>query len=160
MMMSDYEKFVGRAAKICSTAEKCSYDIRGKLISWGLNEQEAEKAISYLKKNHFLDDNRYAQFFVKDRLRFNKWGRIKIAYALRQKQIEAEIIEDALGTIDESLYEELIDQLIVAKIKSVGNILRPDGKAKVLRFAAQRGFTSEEIFNSLKRLEKESSDNS
>lgn len=153
--MSDYEKFVGRAAKICSTAEKCSYDIREKLINWGLNEQEAEKAISYLKKNHFLDDNRYAQFFVKDKLKFNKWGRIKIAYALRRKQIETEIIEKAIGTIDESLYEELLDQLITTKIKSAGNIHQASGKAKILRFAAQRGFTSEEIFSSLKRLEKQ-----
>lgn len=158
--MSDYEKFVGRAAKICSTAEKCSYDIREKLVSWGINEAEAEKAISYLKKNQFLDDKRYAQFFVKDKLKFNRWGRIKMAYALRRKQIDAEIIGDAIGTIDESLYEEILDQLIAAKIKSVGNIHQAAGKAKILRFAAQRGFTSEEIFSSLKRLEKESSDNS
>lgn len=152
--MSDYEKFVGRAAKICSTAEKCSYDIREKLVSWGINEAEVEKAISYLKKNQFLDDNRYAQFFVKDKLKFNKWGRIKMAYALRRKQIETEIIENAIGTIDESLYEEILDQLIAAKIKSVGNIHQAAGKAKILRFAAQRGFTSEEIFSSLKRVEK------
>ena len=153
--MSDYEKCVGRAAKICSTAEKCSYDIREKLISWGINEEETEKAISYLKKNQFLDDKRYAQFFVKDKLKFNRWGRIKIAYALRRKQIETEIIENALGTIDESIYEEILDQLITTKIKSAGNIHQAAGKAKILRFAAQRGFTSEEIFGSLKRLEKD-----
>lgn len=153
--MSDYEKLVARAAKICSTAEKCSHDIREKLVSWGSNEAETEKTISYLKKNQFLDDKRYAQFFVKDKLKFNKWGRIKIAYALRRKQIETGVIENAIEAIDESLYEEILDQLIAAKIKTVGNIQQAAGKAKILRFAAQRGFTSEEIFNSLKRLEKE-----
>jgi regulatory protein len=152
--MSDYEKNVARAAKICSTAEKCSYDIREKLVSWGINEVEAEKAISYLKKNQFLDDKRYAQFFVKDKLKFNKWGRIKMAYALRRKQIETEVIEDAIETIDASLYEEILDQLIAAKIKAGGNIHQAAGKAKILRFAAQRGFTSEEIFSSFRRLEK------
>jgi regulatory protein len=158
--MSDYEKLVARAAKICSTAEKCSYDIREKLVSWGSNEAEAEKTISYLKKNQFLDDKRYAQFFVKDKLKFNKWGRVKIAYALRRKQIEAEVIENAIETIDEAQYEEILDQLLEAKIKSVGNIRQAAGKAKILRFAAQRGFASEEVFGSLKRIEKESSDNS
>lgn len=153
--MSDYEKAVERAARLCSTAEKCSYDIREKLIAWGLNDEEAEKAISYLKKNNFLDDNRYAQFFVKDKLKFNKWGRIKIAYALRRKYIQQEIIEHAIETIDDSLYEELIDQLIAAKIKSAGNTHTAAGKAKIFRFAAQRGFTSEEIFSSLKRLGKD-----
>jgi regulatory protein len=153
-MISDYDKAVQRAASLCSAAEKCSSDIREKLIAWGLNDDEVKKAISYLKKNNFLDDNRYVQFYVKDKLKFNKWGRIKIAYELRRKQIQHEIIENALETIDESLYEELIDQLIAAKIKAAGNIHTAAGKAKILRFAAQRGFTSEEIFSSLKRLEK------
>jgi regulatory protein len=152
--MSVYEKSVARAAKICSAAEKCSYDIRGKLIAWGLNDEEAEKAISHLKKNNFLDDKRYAQFFVKDKLKFNKWGRMKMTYALRRKQIPEEIIENAIETIDDALYEALLDQLIIEKIKTAGNMHTAAGKAKIFRFAAQRGFTSEEIFSSLKRLEK------
>ena len=152
--MSDYEKLLAKAAKLCSSAEKCSQDIKEKLISWGLNEPAAEKAISNLKKNNFLDDKRYAQFFVRDKLKFNKWGRVKIAYALRRKQVPAETIDHALETIDQSEYEDILDQLITTKSRSAGTIRQSTVRAKILRFAAQRGFTSEEIYDSLKRIEK------
>ncbi|MEX0980890.1 MAG: regulatory protein RecX [Bacteroidales bacterium] len=151
--MSEYEKAVAKAAKLCSSAEKCSRDVKEKLFAWGLNEAAAEKVISYLKKNNFLDDKRYAQFFVKDKLKFNKWGRVKIAYALRRKQLPAETIDHALKTIDRSEYEEILDRLITEKIRSAGEIKQAIVRAKILRFAAQRGFTSEEIYDSLKRIE-------
>ncbi len=150
--MSEYEKLLARAAKLCSSVEKCSDDVKEKLLGWGLNEAAVEQAISYLKKNNFLDDARYAEFFVKDKLKFNKWGRVKIAYALRRKQVPAEAVDHALEKIDQSEYEDILDQLIIAKSRSVGEMKQATARAKILRFAAQRGFTSEEIYDSLKRL--------
>ncbi|MEX0986719.1 MAG: regulatory protein RecX [Bacteroidales bacterium] len=150
--MADYNKLLSRAAKLCSTSEKCSHDVLEKLRNWGLEEEEALKAIKYLEDNKFLNDNRYARFFVRDKLRFNKWGRIKISYALRNKKVPSEIIEAALDTIDNEEYESALEQLLEAKIRSVGNIKEARGKAKILRFAAQRGFTSEETFRALGRL--------
>ncbi len=151
--MPEYEKLLARAAKLCSSAEKCSHDVKEKLFAWGLNEPATEKAISYLKKNNFLDDERFAQFFVKDKLKFNRWGRVKIAYALRRKQLPSETIDQALEMIDQSEYEGILDKLIKAKSRSVEDIKQATGRARILRFAAQRGFTSEEIYDSLKRIE-------
>jgi len=153
--MSEYEKLLARAAKLCSSAEKCSHEVKEKLLAWGLNETAAEQAISYLKKNNYLNDARYTQFFVKDKLKLNKWGRMKIAYALRRKQVPGDTIDHALDTIDQSQYEDILDQLIIAKSRSAGDIKRATARAKIFRFAAQRGFTSEEIYDSLKRIEKD-----
>jgi len=50
-----------------------------------LDAEEADKAIARLVEQKFIDDARFARYFVKDKLKFNKWGRIKIGYALRQK---------------------------------------------------------------------------
>jgi len=152
--MTEFEKAVNRAANLCSGSERCSSDIRTKLQSWGLDEKETDKAIEFLTKNKFLDDRRFAGYFVKDKLRFNKWGRIKIAYALRQKEIQADIIEQSIGEIDQDHYTEVLDQLLNSKIKSIGSIRKRENKAKAFRFAAQRGFTSDEIYKALARLEK------
>ena len=83
--MSEYEKLLARAAKLCSSAEKCSHEVKEKLLVWGLNETAAEQAISYLKKNNFLNDARYAQFFVKDKLKFNKWGKGEDRLCFKEK---------------------------------------------------------------------------
>ena len=152
--MADYENIIARAARLCSTAEKCTHDIRDKLVSWGLDEQQADKALHYLKENKFIDDSRFAHYFVRDKLKFNKWGRIRISYALRQKQLPDEVIREAMETIYEENYFEILDQLILQKIRSTGNPELPANKAKILRFAAQKGFTSDEIFNSLDRIKK------
>jgi len=151
--MSEYKNNLSRAAKICSTGEKCQYDIKEKMIKWGMGTEDIGKAISYLVENNFLSDERYALFFTRDKLKLNKWGRVKIAYALRQKQISSQIIETAIQDIDQQEYIELLDQIIEAKIKSVGNIKIASNKAKVFRFAAQKGFKSEEIFVSINRVE-------
>lgn len=150
--MAEYEKLLARAAKLCSTSEKCSHDVRNKLTTWGLDEQQAEKAIARLVEQKFIDDARFASYFVKDKLKFNKWGRIKIGYALRQKELPDEIIHAALEEIDESTYSEILDQLIRQKARSAGDLQIPANKAKVLRFAAQRGFSAEEIYRGLDRL--------
>lgn len=150
--MADYEKIVARAAKICSTSEKCSNDMRTRMIAWGLDAEETEKAIDWLVEQKFVDDARFAHYFVKDKLKFNKWGRIKIGYALRQKQLPDDVINEALEAIDASAYTEILDQLIRQKARSAGDLLVPANKAKVLRFAAQRGFSAEEIYRAIDRL--------
>jgi regulatory protein len=156
--MPEFKNILARAAKLCSTGEKCEHDISEKMIQWGLESEDVEKAIKYLLENKFIDDSRYATFFAKDKLKFNKWGRIKISYSLRQKRISSEIIEAAIQALDEELYIEILDQLISAKTRTAGDTNVAANKAKVLRFAAQRGFTSEEIFTSIDRIKKRKED--
>lgn len=150
--MTEFEKAINRAANLCSSSEKCSSDIRAKFLAWGLDEEEAEKGIEFLYVNKFLDDRRFAGYFVKDKLKFNKWGRIKIAYALRQKEISGEIIEQSMDEIDPIQYNEVLDHLLTSKVKSIGGIKTQANKAKAFRFAAQRGFTTDEIYKALERL--------
>jgi regulatory protein len=150
--MTDYERILARAARLCSSAEKCSHEISVKLSAWGLNEAETKKAVATLIENRFLDDRRYAAFFVKDKLKFNQWGIVKIRYMLRQKKISPEIIDEAISAIGQEEYDALLDELITAKIRSVGNIESAPNKAKVMRYAAQRGFSSEDIYRALDRL--------
>jgi regulatory protein len=89
---------------------------------------------------------------VKDKLKFNQWGIVKIRYMLRQKKISPEIIDEAISAIGQEEYDALLDELITAKIRSVGNIESAPNKAKVMRYAAQRGFSSEDIYRALDRL--------
>ncbi len=150
-MEETYKQLLDRAAKLCSSGERCTHDIKEKLQQWGMKETDIEKAITFLTENKFIDDARYTRYFVKDKFRFNKWGKVKIAYSLRQKKIPSELIETAVDSIDPDEYNELLDILISEKIRSTGSIRKASNKAKVFRFAAQRGFKSEEIYNAFDR---------
>jgi regulatory protein len=93
--MAESELFktaLSKAMALCSRREYCSDDIRAKLNSWGIGENDTEKIISALVTENFINEKRYSEAFVKDRFRYNKWGKVKIRANLRLKKIPAEIL--------------------------------------------------------------------
>ena len=150
--MSDYQKNLDRAARLCSAREKCSHEVEVKLHSWGMSEQEIQRALRFLEEQKFIDDTRYAGYFVRDKLQFNQWGKLKIRHALRQKHVDEKIVDEALQHIDPEHYRGILDALLEKKVKSLGKEPPPQRKAKLMRFAAQRGFTSGEVYEAMDRL--------
>ena len=104
----NYRKALLRLMEWCSQAERCSKDVSEKLNKFDLSKEQVESAIEYLKKEHFLEDERYAQSFVNDKLKFNKWGKIKLSFMLHQKHIDDTVIAEVLNKIDEKLYNMIL----------------------------------------------------
>ncbi|MCH5328967.1 MAG: RecX family transcriptional regulator [Coprobacter sp.] len=146
------EEALSRAAALCSASEQCAHDIQEKLTRWQIGPDETRRIIERLEQNKFIDETRYCRSFVHDKFRFNKWGRIKIACALRQKGISPSAIDEALAAIDEESYLDTLRQLLAAKRKSIGGAPSDALKAKLLRFAASRGFEPACIYPLLNRI--------
>ena len=134
------EEALHRVAALCSTGEQCVFDIREKLIRWEISPNDTEQIIEKLIQGKFIDESRYCKSFVNDKFRFNKWGKIKIAYALRHKNIPPQEIESAINNIDEDKYRETLQEIISIKRKSIKDKSPESLKAKLFRFAASRGF--------------------
>lgn len=131
---------MNRAAALCARSEQAPGDIREKLVKWGLNSHDADAILHKLTEQGFLNEERFARAFVKDRFAFNGWGRIKIAHQLRQKGIPAEVISDAMSVIDEEEYRQRLTELLRAKWRSVNDRAPRAAWAAMMRFAASRGF--------------------
>jgi regulatory protein len=146
-----YSASLSKAMALCSRREYATDDIRSKLNSWGLGEREAEKAISALVKENFLNEKRFAEAFVKDKFNYNKWGRIKIAYNLKMKKIPQSIIREAMECIDDTIYLETARSLIESQRKKVKAKNQYDLRGKLMRFGLSKGFEMDllyEIINS------------
>lgn len=152
--MNDFNTYFSRAAAICSGTEKCSSDIRNSISGWGANDDLADEIVKKLIEEKFIDDTRFATSYVKDKFRFNKWGRIKISYLLRHKGISSEIISEALMSIDEEEYWQTLFNLIQEKGKKTTAKNLYDKKAKLLRFAQSHGFESDLVFKVLSSIDK------
>jgi len=150
-----YEKILQRAAGLCSRQEQCTSHIREKLRNWNVNDRDAEKIILKLTKEKFLDDGRYAGFYARDKFKFNGWGKIKITHALRQKQVGEEEIENALSLIDDKACFQSCLKLIRGKSASLKEENPFNRRGKLFRFAAGRGFESDQIYKALDQVEKE-----
>ena len=129
-----------RASALCAGCEHAPSEIREKLLKWGLSASEADKIINDLKEQGFIDEARYAHAFVNDRFAFNGWGRIKIAYQLRQKGIPQPIIDEAMTAIDDERYRERLLELLKGKWLNVKGREPRAAWAAMMRFALSRGF--------------------
>lgn len=128
---------------ICSKQEKCCSEIRKKLKDWQISADEQEEIIDSLIDDKFIDENRYTKFYVRDKFRFNRWGRIKIHYHLKQKQIPEKIIQEAMEQIPEEEYRQILLELIQSKQKSLKDEDKYQLKSKLYRFAQSRGYESD-----------------
>ncbi|MBN2806993.1 MAG: RecX family transcriptional regulator [Prolixibacteraceae bacterium] len=134
-----------RCMAFCSQSEKCRSDVSKKLEKWGIEPAAAEQIIKQLIKERFIDEQRYANFFARDKFRFNKWGKVKIAYQLRQKNIPAALIEEALEQIDPEDSTALLVKLISDKARKITYKNTYDRKGKLMAYARSKGFEFDAI---------------
>lgn len=131
---------LNKAAAYCTLCERCVSEVTAKLTAWGVPHCEQEKIITKLIEEKFINEARYCHAFVNDKVRFNRWGRIKIRAALSEKRLPRELINEAMDNIDEELYTTSLAEVIAAKRKELKGVNDYTTKQKIKRFAASRGF--------------------
>lgn len=148
-------EMLSRAAAYCSTAERCQQEVETKIRNAGLTAEAAQRIMQRLTDEGFIDEERFCRSFVNDKLRFNKWGKIKIGYELRKKNIPPSIQSEALDGIDENLYVEILRDLLRDKKKNIKARDPREQSYKLMRFAAGRGFETELILKCLRQSNDE-----
>lgn len=145
--MKEYtEKELRNKAEVyCSSAERCPSDVESKIEGWGGNPEVTASIMAHLYKERYIDDVRFCKAFVRDKYRFNQWGRIKIQQALKIKGLASAEINEGLSEIDEAEYDDILHNLIKQKSKSVKAATQYEKNCKLIRFAVGRGFTMQEI---------------
>jgi len=131
------EEWINKASRYCAMAEKAEAEVRDKLYQWGTPVAMHDSIIQYLRSENYLNDSRYCQAFVHDKVAYQSWGRQKIRMALQTKQLDADAIQAAMENIDESVYFSNLQHLI--------SLRKKEEKEKVFRFLLQRGYTYREI---------------
>jgi len=153
--MSNYSEALAFAAAYCSSAEHCKTEILEKTEKFELSLEEKAQLIERLQNEKFLDEKRYVRAFVRDRFRFNKWGRIKIRYMLRQKGIASDLIDEGIEAIPEEDYIDMLLTLLKQKKPSVKSKSNYELRGKMLRFGSGRGFEPSLISQCLKKMDIE-----
>ena len=138
--MTEQEAYLQLAA-ICAQAEHCEQEMRDKMKRWELDETVQNRIIDRLTKERYIDHERYARAFVKDKIRYNKWGRKKVQQALWMKRIDQDIQQRVLDEIDEKEYLDVLRPLLKQKRKSIKAESDYELNQKLVRFALSRGFT-------------------
>jgi len=128
-------------AALCAQAEHCQWEMLEKLRRWELGDEAQARVMQRLVAERYVDDERYARAFVKDKIRYNKWGRRKVEQALWVKHISDDIRHKVLDEVDDEEYLAVLRPLLKQKRRTTKATDEYDMNRKLCRFALGRGFT-------------------
>ena len=138
--MTEQEAFL-QLASLCANAEHCQHEMLEKMRKWELTEAVQARVMARLVKERYVDDERYARAFVKDKIRYNNWGRRKVQQALWLKRIDDDVQQTVLDEISDEEYLKVLKPLLKLKNKSIKAESDYERNQKLVRFALGRGFT-------------------
>lgn len=142
---------LARLEDLCSRSEQSSGEIRARLARWNISARATEEIMKELIGRRFVDDRRFATAFARDKLRFSGWGRRKIMLHLYKKRVDREIISEALEALDQQEYELTARRILLQKAATLDDADSYEGRTKLYRFAASRGFETDLIAAILRR---------
>lgn len=112
-----------------------------------VDEEEAERVISFLVENLALDDRAFATAFASDKRELSGWGKDRIREVLLRRGVERRLVEEALRP-DEG--ESEVDRA-VRVLKEKGAELGDDrGRQRALGLLARRGYDAEEAYAAIR----------
>ncbi len=124
---------------LCAKAEKSSGDARRLMTQWGVPQEEQPEVLTRLLEDRFIDDERYAAAFIREKTNLNGWGEYKIRQQLSLKGVAKEIIDDQLQNLNHDALNEKLEEQLCKKIRSTKYQTKQQLREKLLRYATSRG---------------------
>jgi regulatory protein len=137
----------------CSYQERCYKEVEEKLYSFKISATEKEKILIYLIENNFINEERFAQSFVRGKHNYKFWGKNRIVNELKFRNISSKIIETALKEIPEATYLENFHQLAEKHWNSITERKGPKKNKKFVDFLLRKGYETGLIYEKLNELE-------
>lgn len=134
---------LSRMQTLCSKKEYSPKQITEKLLKAGLSGEEAAEIVASLKRDKYLDENRFARAYVRDKAILGGWGDAKITFMLHGEGIPQEAIDAAFEELSESDREKKVLKALETKYKTLKDT--PEARLKLIRFGLSRGFSYDYI---------------
>jgi len=103
----------------CAYQERCHREVKEKLFGYGISKVDADEIVSKLVEENYLNEERFAIHFAGGKFRMKQWGKVKIKYELKQKNVSDYCIKKALLAIDIKDYKKVLYKLADEKLKTL-----------------------------------------
>ncbi|MBK6937392.1 MAG: RecX family transcriptional regulator [Chitinophagaceae bacterium] len=146
------EQALQKLKHYCAYQERCHSEVREKLYSLGVWKSTHDEIIATLIEENYLNEERFALAFAGGKWRMKQWGRIKIKYELKQKQLSDYCIKKALKQIDEDEYRQVLKTLATDKYAALKNEQYLVRKKKTMEYLINRGFEMDLARNAVEKV--------
>lgn len=134
-----------KLSALCAMSEQCCHDMMKKMSRWQMDTEVAEKVVARLVKEGFINEERYARAYVRDKFRYNHWGVVRIKQELKMRGIASKHIEAGLEELEEEDNLNSLREIIQKKRPFVKGKNDYEIRCKLIRFAIGRGFEMDDI---------------
>lgn len=148
------EQALQKARHYCAYQERCHSEVKEKLYGFGLWKNEVEEALATLIEENYLNEERFAIQFAGGRFRMKQWGRIKIRYELKQKQVGDYCIKKALTSISEDDYTKTLEKLATDKWEDLKGETGFTRQGKLQEYLVRKGYEMEAIWQVIKTIQE------
>ena len=146
------EQALSSLMRLCARAERSSGDALRLMARWEVAQEQRQEVLQRLIKERFIDDNRYAEAFVREKVNLGGWGEYKIRTALRRKGINEQIIIEAIKQIPTEKSAEQLQQKLERKIKSIKYENAFQLRNKLMRYALSLGYPMQSVIERVEEL--------
>jgi regulatory protein len=137
------EQALQKLKHYCGYQERSHSEVREKLFNLGVWKKDHDEIIATLIEENYLNEERFATAFAGGKFRMKHWGRVKIKYELRQKQVSDYSIKKALKQISEDDYRTTLNKLVQNKYASLKDEQYLIRKKKTIDYLIQKGYELE-----------------
>jgi len=137
------EQALQKLKHYCAYQERCHSEVKEKLFALGIWKKDQDEIIATLIEENYLNEERFAIAFAGGRFRIKQWGKVKIKYELKQKQVSEYSIKKALKQIPEEDYTATLKKLADEKYASLKTEQYLIRKKKTMDYLIGKGFEME-----------------
>ena len=148
------EQALQKLRHYCSYQERCHNEVKEKLYKLGVFKKDQDEIVAALIEENYLNEERFAIAFAGGKFRLKQWGRKKIEYELRQKQVSNYSIKKALRQIDEKVYLRVLNKLAEEKYVALKDEQFMVRKKKTMNYLVGKGFEKELVRAVVEKKEK------
>ena len=146
------EQALQKLKQYCAYQERSHSGVREKLYKLGVWKRDQDEIMAALIEENYLNEERFAIAFAGGKFRIKHWGRVKIKYELKQKQISEYCIKKALKQIDEKEYLVVLDKLAKEKYASLKNEQWLIRKKMTMDYLFRKGFEADPVNEIIKGI--------
>lgn len=145
------EQALASLMRLCAKAERSSGDALRLMRGWGVADADARRVLDRLIADRFIDDRRYAEAFVREKMSLSGWGRYKIGAALRAKGIPQALVTEAMAQTDGTDMGERLTEILLRRMRTLKAAAPFDARAKLMRYALSQGYDYETVRDCVER---------
>jgi regulatory protein len=136
----------------CAYQERCHKEVTQKLYDMKMIPEARDKIIVHLLQHNYLNEERFAQAFVRGKFRIKKWGKQRIRLELKRRDIGKTIITIALKEISDIDYYSTFHALAEKKVALIRDTNAQKKRKKLADYLFYRGWESHLVYDKIREL--------